>query len=318
MMQSYIIKRLLWIIPIMLGAVTVIFLIMNVLPGDVAMVILGEEGASVSPEKLEVLRQDLGLNRPLYEQYFSWMGGLLHGDLGTSLWTGLPVTTMIAVRLPYSLTLVAMAVLISIIIAIPVGVIAALKQDSWVDYLLRVFAIAGLSMPSFWFAILILLFVVSLFKWFPPLAYAPIYEDPFVALQQLFLPAIAIGYRQAAVSARMMRSSMLEVLREDYIRTAWAKGLRERTVIYLHALKNAGLPVITIFGVEIAVLFSSQVIIEGLFNIPGIGGMLVEAILHRDIPLAEGTVLFIVVFVMLVNLMIDIIYSWVDPRVTYK
>jgi peptide/nickel transport system permease protein len=239
-------------------------------------------------------------------------------DLGTSLWTGDPIIKMILVRLPYTLTLIAMSVAVSMIIAVPTGVLAALKQDSWIDYGLRIFAITGLSLPSFWFGILILLLIVGVFRWFPPLDYAPVYQNPLTALQQLFLPAIVLGYRQAAVAARMMRSSMLEVMREDFVRTARAKGLREHTVIYLHALRNAVLPVVTIFGVEIVALFSTAVIIERLFNIPGMGLLLLDSIMRRDVPLAQGVVVVMITFVLIVNLGVDLFYAWIDPRVRYR
>jgi len=270
------------------------------------------------PEQLQTLREELGLNRPVYQQYVSWLWGVARLDLGESLWTGQSVVSEMWVRLPYTLTLIAMAVAISVILAVPIGVLSALRQDSWVDYGLRSFAISGLSIPSFWFGILILLFVVGVFRWFPPLDYAPVYKHPWVSLQQLFLPAIALGFRQTAVSARMMRSSMLEVLREDYVRTARAKGLVERTVIYLHALKNAVLPVITIFGVEIIILFGGAVVIEKVFNVPGVGRLLVDALIERDIPLVQGVVLLMVGFVLAVNLVVDLIYAWIDPRIRYR
>ena len=317
-MRDYILRRLLWAIPTLWGAVTIIFLLMNVLPGDIAMTILGSEGGAASPEQLEHLREQLGLNRPLYVQYFSWLAGLVRGDLGTSLWTGQPVSYEIGIRLPYTMSLVVYSLLISIVVAIPVGVFSAIKQDSALDYGLRSFAILGLSIPNFWFGMLLLLFVVGVFRWFPPLEYATIYEQPLVAMQQLTLPAIALGWRAAAGSARMMRSSMLEVLREDYVRTARSKGLTERIVIYLHALKNGLLPVITMFGMEVTFLFAGTVIIETVFRVPGIGSLLLNAITRRDIIMVEGTVLTLAAFVLVVNLIVDLVYGWVDPRIRYE
>jgi len=233
-----------------------------------------------------------------------------------SFWV--PEWEEIWIRLPYTMTLVALSILISILLAIPIGIVSALKQDTWIDYSLRSFAIAGLSIPSFLFGLLVLLVVINVWRWAPPLKYAPIFVDPVVALQQLIFPALVLGYRSTAVSARMMRSSMLEVMREDYVRTAWAKGLLGRTVIYVHALRNAILPVVTMFGLEIILVFSSSVIIERFFNIPGIGRLLIDGINHRDLAIVQGVVAFIVVFVLLVNLIVDMIYAAIDPRVRLR
>ncbi|MEW6142922.1 MAG: ABC transporter permease [Chloroflexota bacterium] len=317
-MGGYIIRRLLWAIPTLWGAVTLLFLLMRVLPGDVAMVMLGSEGAAIDPVQLNALREELGLNIPLWEQYAVWILDFSHLDLGKSLWTGNTVWSEVAIRAPYTFTLLVMAMVLSVFIAIPTGIFSALKQDSWLDYGLRSFAIAGLSIPNFWFGLLLLLLTVSVFRWSPPIEYATIVAAPLVAMQQLTLPAIALGWRQSAVSARMMRSSMLEVMREDYVRTARSKGLRERTVIIIHALRNAILPVITIFGTEVLLLLSGAVIIETIFNIPGIGRLLIDGINHRDVNLVQGLVAFITIIVILVNLLVDLVYGWVDPRIRYE
>jgi peptide/nickel transport system permease protein len=318
-MLGYIVKRLLWAIPTMLGAITIVFLLLRVMPGDVAVLILTEGAAEhVDPVQLAAVREQLGLNRPLYEQYFSWLWGIVRLDLGTSLWTGAPVWQEIGIRLPYTLMLVVLSVAITVVMAIPIGIISALKQDTWIDYGLRTVAIAGIAIPNFWFGMLLLLFMITVFTWFPPLDYAPIYKQPGIAMQQLMLPAIALGYRSVAVSARMMRSAMLEVMREDYVRTAWAKGLRDRKVIYIHALKNAVLPVITMFGLEAVMIFSGAVIIETLFNIPGIGGLLISGINNRDYILVQGLVTVVVAVVLMVNLLVDLIYAWVDPRIRFR
>lgn len=317
-MKRYILRRLLWAVPTFFGAITILFLLMNVVPGDVALVILAEESGNADPVELEALRESLGLNRPLYVQYFSWLGGLLRGDLGISLWTGQPVASEIAVRLPYTGAIVIYALLISVITAIPVGVISALRQDSWLDYTLRSFVIAGLSMPNFFFGMMLLYITVGLFRYYPPLEYATIWGNPWVALQQLTMPAIVLGFRASAASARMMRSSMLEVMREDYVRTAHSKGLRYRNVINVHALRNAILPVVTMFGIEIAFLFSGSVIIESIFNIPGIGLLLINAINRRDIIMVQGVVATIMIVVLLVNIAIDLMYAWIDPRIRYS
>jgi len=318
-MKTYILRRLLWAIPTLLGAVTFIFLIMRVLPGDVAMMIVGsEEAASADPAELAAIREQLGLNRPLYEQYFSWMWDLVRGDLGKSMFSGNTVWHELSIRLPYTLSLVVLSVIITMLVAIPVGVISALKQDTWLDYGLRSFAISGVAIPGFWLGMLMLMFTVEVFRWSPPLQYAPIFSNPGVAIQQLMMPALALGFRSAASSARMMRSSMLEVLREDYVRTARAKGLRERSVLYLHAMKNAILPVITIFGMQIIFTFGMSVIIERVFNVPGVGRLLVDSINNRDLDMVQGLVAILVTLVMAVNLAVDLIYAWIDPRIRLR
>lgn len=316
-MQAYIVRRLLWAIPTILGAVTILFLVMSVLPGDVAMVILGMETGAVDPVQYEALREELGLNRPLYEQYFSWLWGVSHLDLGTSLWTGRPVLSSITQRLPYTLSIILLASFIIIITSIPVGVLSAVHQDSWLDYTLRSAVIAGISIPNFFLGILILLLAITAFNWSPPLDYATLWDRPWIAIQQLALPAITLGFRAATATSRMVRSTMLEVIGEDYVRTARAKGLSERTVIYIHALRNAILPVVTMFGVEITFMFAGAVVIETVFRIPGIGLLLIHAIQNRDIILVQGIVLIIVVFVLAVNLVMDLLYAWADPRIRY-
>ena len=317
-MRRYIIRRLLWAIPTFLGAVTIIFLLMNVIPGDIAMLIISAESGEIDPEYLALLREQLGLNVPLYQQYFNWLGDLFRLDLGTSLWTGQPVTSEILHRLPYTGSLVIISMFISIFTAVPIGVLSAIRQDSWLDYTLRSSIIAGISIPSFWFAMLLLLFVVSIFKYYPPLEYATLFTQPLVSIQQLFMPAITLGLRLAASAARMMRSSMLEVMREDYIRTARAKGLTENVVLYGHALRNAILPVVTIFGMELAFLFGGTVIIETVFNIPGIGLLMINSINNRDIIMVQGIVATLVVLVLVINIMVDILYAWIDPRIRYR
>jgi peptide/nickel transport system permease protein len=311
-MQAYVGRRLLWAIPTLLGALTVVFFLLYLLPGDVARLILGHEGTP-DPEQLTALRAKLGLDRPIYEQYASWMGRFLRLDLGLSLWRGEPVAKELAMRLPVTLYLVLLAVLVSILLAIPVGVLSALRQDSWVDYGLRIFALVGLSTPSFVFGILLVLLLVVAFRWFPPLEYANLFTSPLVATQQLAVPALVLGYRQTAVAGRMLRSCLLEVLREDYIRTAHAKGLGLRHVVQRHALKNALLPVVTIFGIETVRLFSGAVVIEKVFNVPGLG-----SIVQRDYPAVQGSVLVLIAAVLVVNLLVDLFYAWLDPRIRYR
>src|SRR5919198_1615103 len=254
-MWQYIVKRLLLMIPTLLGAALVIFLLMNIIPGDVALLIIGgDQGGDINAHELAKLRNQLGLNRPLYEQFLSWLWGVVRLDFGKSLWTGAPILEEIMIRLPVTLEIAIFATIVSTIIAIPLGTLAAVRQDSWVDYVVRVVSIGGLAIPAFWTGILIILFLVIYFEWAPPLEYVPFTRDPWENFQQLVWPIVTVGYRNAAVIARMTRSTMLEVMREDYVRTAWAKGLRERGVVMKHALKNAVLPVFAISGTEFAFL----------------------------------------------------------------
>ncbi len=317
-MQSYILKRSLWAIPTFFVAVTAVFLVMNILPGDIAEVIIGEETGVVDPERYDALREELGLDDPVIERYASWMGGVLRGDLGESLWRGESVTAMIVGRLPYTTGLVLFAIIISIVTAVPAGVLSAVRRDTWVDYGLRGGIIAGISIPDFWLGVLLLTWVVSTFRWSPPLAYATLWSDPWTAVQQYILPSLVLGFRASAGTARMMRSAMLDVMEEDYVRTARAKGLTERVVLFVHALRNATLPVVTLFGTSVAYLFGGTVIIETVFNIPGLGLLLIQAIERRDVILVQGVVIFVMVAVLVTNLLVDILYARLDPRISYE
>src|SRR5262245_24073642 len=317
-MSTYILRRILLMIPTLLGSVTLIFIIMRMLPGDVALYILGaEETATVNREALATIRRDLGLDHSLPVQYVQWLWGVVRLDLGTSYWTKQPVIDELAQRYPMTANLAVLSLVLSILIAVPIGVLSAIKQDSVVDYAARIFVIGGLSLPNFWLAILVILGLVHYFKWLPPLDYAPFWVDPWLNIKQLAFPALITGYRLAAISARMTRSALLEVLRDDFVRTARAKGLRERGVVLKHALKNALLPVITITSVELLVLFGGLVVIETVFTVPGIGRYLVDAILHRDYPSIQALVLVFSLFVVVVNLLVDIAYALVDPRIRY-
>lgn len=317
-MQSYILKRSLWAIPTFFVAVTAVFLVMNILPGDIAEVIIGEETGVVDPERYDTLREELGLDDPVIERYASWVGGVLRGDLGESLWRGESVTAMIVGRLPYTTGLVLFAIIISIVTAVPAGVVSAVRRDTWVDYGLRGGIIAGISIPDFWLGVLLLTWVVSTFRWSPPLAYATLWSDPWTAVQQYILPSLVLGFRASAGTARMMRSAMLDVMEEDYVRTARAKGLTERVVLFVHALRNATLPVVTLFGTSVAYLFGGTVIIETVFNIPGLGLLLIQAIERRDVILVQGVVVFVMVAVLVTNLLVDILYARLDPRISYE
>lgn len=263
-------------------------------------------------------RARLGLDQPLWKQFVDWMGGLLRLDLGLSMWTGAPITEEIKLRFALSLQLAIMATVIATLLAIPLGILAALKQDTWVDYAVRVFSIAGLAMPSFWLGILMILGFLIIFQWLPPMIYTPFWVDPWENMAQLIWPALAVGYRYSAVATRMTRSTMLEVLREDYIRTARAKGLWLKLILTRHALKNAMLPVLTIIGLEFAFLLGGLVVTEQVFNLNGLGLLFVEAIARRDYTLTQALVLLVAFVFIFVNFLVDIMYAWLDPRIRYR
>jgi peptide/nickel transport system permease protein len=318
-MSQYIVKRLLLMIPTLIGAALLIFLLMNIIPGDVALLIIGgDQGGDINPHELAKLRTQLGLDRPLYEQFLAWLWGVMRLDFGKSLWTGAPILEEIMIRLPLTLEIAIFATIISTIIAIPLGTLAAIRQDTWVDYAVRVFSIGGLAIPAFWTGILIILFLVIYFEWGPPLEFVSLTSDPWENIKQLIWPIVTVGYRNAAVAARMTRSTMLETMREDYIRTALAKGLQERTVVVKHALKNAFLPVLTIIGTEIAFLIGGLVVTETVFTLNGLGRFMVDAIAHRDIPVVQTLVLFIAFSFVFINLIVDLLYGWFDPRISYR
>ncbi len=317
-MQRYIIKRFLLMIPTLLGVAVLVFVLMRIVPGDVVELRYTLEGAAVSQEVLAKERARLGLDKPMTQQFAEWMWGILRLDFGKSMWTDNPVTQEIALRLQLSLQVAIMATICATILSIPLGILAALKQDTWVDYAIRVFSIAGLAMPSFWFGILIILFLLIYFRWLPPMFFTPFWVDPWANLSQLIWPAVAVGYRYSAVATRMTRSSTLEVLREDYIRTARAKGLWENAVIIRHAMKNAMLPVITVLGLEFAFLVGGLVVTEQVFNLNGIGMLFVESVARRDLTMTQALVVLIGFTFIFVNFVIDLLYAWFDPRIHYQ
>jgi peptide/nickel transport system permease protein len=318
-MWQYVTKRVLLMIPTLIGAALVIFLLMNIVPGDIALLIIGgDQGGDINPRELAKLRAQLGLDQPLYIQFFSWLWDVVRLDFGKSLWTGAPIMEELWIRLPLSLEVAILATIISTIIAIPLGTIAAIRQDTWVDYVVRVISIGGLAIPSFWMGILIILFLVIFFEWGPPLEFVSLTEDPWENFKQLVWPIVSVGYRYAAVTTRMTRSTVLEVMREDYIRTAWSKGLQERIIVMKHALKNALLPVITIVGTEFAFLIGGLVVTETVFTLNGVGRFMVDAIAHRDIPVVQTLVLLIAFIFVFVNLITDLLYAWLDPRISYR
>jgi peptide/nickel transport system permease protein len=305
-------------IPTLLGVAVLVFLLMRVVPGDIVELRYTLEGSAVSEELLAKERTRLGLDKPIAVQFIEWMWGVVRLDFGTSMWTENPVSEEIALRLHLSLQVAVMATLLAILISIPLGTLAALKQDTWVDYAVRVFSIAGLAMPSFWLGILIILFMLIFFQWLPPMFFTPFWEDPWENLSQLIWPALAVGYRYSAVATRMTRSSTLEVLREDYIRTARAKGLWDRIVIVRHAVKNAILPVITVLGMEFAFLVGGLVVTEQVFNLNGLGMLFVESIARRDYTMTQALVLLVGFTFVFVNFLVDLLYAWFDPRIRYQ
>ncbi len=317
-MRTYLAKRLLLIVPTLLGVAAVVFLIMRVIPGDVSLLILGgDQTGRIDPQQLAALRHQLGLDQPLAVQFATWLWGVLRLDFGTSLWTGQPVVDEVLIRLPLSLEVAILATIVSVLLAVPLGMLAAVRQDTWVDYAIRVLSIGGQAIPSFWVGILVILFLVIYFGWGPPLEFTPPWVDPWANFQQLVWPVVTVGYRYAAVTTRMTRSTVLEVLREDYIRTAWAKGLRERAVVIRHALKNAMLPVVTLVGTEFAFLIGGLVVTETVFTLNGVGRFVVDAVAHRDYPVVQALVFLIALSFVVVNLLIDLTYAWLDPRIRY-
>ena len=316
-MREYLLRRLVLFIPTIVGATLLVFTLVRILPGDPALsILLGSSGENpFTQADLDKMRAVLGLDEPLPVQYFKWIGSIVRGDLGESSVYGLPVSDLLRRRFPVTLELTVLALAFTWSVAIPVGIISAVKQDTWIDYILRVFSIAGVSMPLFWTGILVLFGLVVFFDWFPPIPFQSIQDDPWSNLQTMIWPAVALGYFAVAVLSRMVRSTMLEVLREDYIRTARAKGVIERVVLLRHALKNAMLPVITLMGLQLAAILGGTVVLERIFSLPGIGTLTLRSVLQSDYFALQATVLAYIGIFLVLNLLVDISYAWLDPRV---
>jgi peptide/nickel transport system permease protein len=314
----YVLKRVLLVVPTLLGVATIVFVLLRVVPGDVVQLRLAGEGGRVAEDVLRAERARLGLDRALWRQYVDWLGGLVRGELGLSMWTGRPVAQEIRIRLALSLELTILATLVAVVVAIPLGVLAALHRATWVDYVLRVLTLAGLSMPSFWVGVMIVLGLLLLFRWSPPVTFTSLWQDPVANLSQLVWPALVVGLRSVALSARMMRSSLLEVLGDDYVRTARAKGLPERAVVARHAVRNALLPVITVVGLESAVILGGLVVTEQVFNLNGLGKLLLEAVTRRDYTLTQALIMLSASAFVVMNLLVDLCYAWLDPRIRYR
>jgi peptide/nickel transport system permease protein len=322
-MYRYIVNRLLLVVPTLIGAAVLVFALMRVIPGDICMIRLGSGGESIDVQALAGCHAELGLNQPVWRQFLKFLGGLLRFDFGLSMWSGKPVSEEILPRLPISLEVALLATVVATAIAIPLGMISALKQNSWIDLGVRTFAIAGIATPAFWLGIMVILGLLTVSQaitgspWMPPIDYVPLWQHPLRNLSMAVWPALTVGYRSSAVTMRMTRSAMLEVLREDYIRTARAKGLVRRLIINRHALKNALLPVVTLVGIEFAFLIGGLVVTEQVFNLNGIGRLFVLAVQNQDYTLTQALVMLTVAVTILANLVVDLAYAWLDPRIRF-
>jgi peptide/nickel transport system permease protein len=317
-LHKYLLKRFLLMLPTLFGVALVTFVLIRVIPGDVVELRYSGDRGAVSQEIIDRERARIGLDQPIWKQFLTWTAGVARLDFGTSMWTGAPIWEEIKLRFALSLQVAIMATLVAVMLAIPLGVLSALKQDTWIDYSVRIFSIAGLAMPSFWLGIVIILVMLVTFKWLPPMVYTPFWVSPTQNLAQLIWPALAVGYRYSAVATRMTRSAMLEVLREDYIRTARAKGLMQKLILSRHALKNAMLPVLTVVALEFAFLIGGLVVTEQVFNLNGIGLLFVQAVAHRDYTLLQALIMLVAGSFIIVNFLMDIAYAWLDPRIRYR
>src|SRR6059036_729054 len=316
-MQKYVIRRLLAAIPVLVLSSLIVFGLMRVMPGDALVALMGESG-NVGERELKKLRKDLGLDRPYHEQYLIWVWQMVSLNPGDSIFTNEPIPVALKKSIPVTLELATLALILGLAIAIPVGVLSATRQDKPADYVGRVVAVSGLSFPDFWLGTLVITFAAIWFRWIPPLGYVSIWDDPWRNLQQFLLPAAVLGFRLSAATMRMTRSTVLEVLREDYVRTARAKGLGERIIVYKHALKNALIPVITLVGGQLGTLLAGTVIVETIFALPGMGRLTVEAILFRDYPVVQTNVMLVAGTLVTLNLLVDLTYAWLDPRIHYR
>lgn len=311
-------------IPTLIGAAVLVFFLLRLIPGDVCELRLAGTGLYADPEQIDLCRENLGLNAPIYVQFFKFIWGFFIFDLGESMWTGQSISYEMGLRFQLSLQVAVMATVVAIVISIPLGTISAIKQNTWIDYVVRTFSIAGIAMPSFWLGILIILGLLISTQailgtpWMPPIEYVSPFEDLASNMSQLIWPAVATGYRYSAVATRMTRSALLEVLREDYVRTARAKGLLEKVIINRHALKNSLLPVVTVIGIEFAFLMGGLVVTEQVFNLNGLGKLFVESVLQNDYSMTQALVMVVVTVFVFTNFVVDLFYAWLDPRIRYS
>jgi len=312
---QYLIRRLIAVVPVLLGISLIVFLLVHLVPGDVVSILLGP---STTPQARDALRKLFGLDEPLHIQYVNWLWGVVHGDLGTSLRTGQPVLASILDRFSVTLELTALAMMVALLVGIPAGVIGAVRQYSRLDYVVTVFALAGLSIPNFLLATLLILGFSLTVRVLPPSGFVPLAQDPIQNLRLMILPATALGLGAASYITRMTRSSVLETLGQDYVRTAYAKGLPPPDVIVGHALKSALIPIVTVVGIQLGYLLGGAVIVEAIFAVPGVGRLALDSINWRDYPVVQGTVLFITAVFVFINLAVDILYAYLDPRIRYS
>jgi peptide/nickel transport system permease protein len=313
-MSQYVVRRVLAIVPVLFGISVLVFALVHLIPGDVAQILLGTQATD---QQIETLRRTFGLDRPLPVQYVDWLSHIIRGDFGVSFRTNRAVLPDLVARFGVTLQLTLTSMVIALVVAIPLGVASAANRGRTSDAVSRVVALLGLSIPNFWLGTLLILFVSLVLHWLPPVGFVSLLDNPWLGLQTLILPALALGTAVAAFIMRMVRSSLLEVLRQDYIRTAYAKGLKDGGVLYRHALKNAFIPVLTVIGVQIGYLLGGAVIIESIFSLPGMGRFLLDSISNRDYSIVQGGVLFIALIFCLVNLSVDLVYAWLDPRIRY-
>jgi peptide/nickel transport system permease protein len=315
-MQAFIVRRLLALLPTILFTSVIVFASIRLIPGDVIDLMLAQNDISSDGDRA-VIEASLGLDQPIYTQYFVWVADILQGDLGNSLWQNTPVTELLAVTLPITFELGMLALVVAISVAIPIGIYSAMRQDTAGDYIARSFSLLMLAIPSFWLGTLVMVFPSVWWRWSPPLQYTPFLEDPFANLSHMLVPAILLGLSMSAVTMRMTRTMMLEVLRQDYIRTARAKGLSENIVVFRHALRNCLIPVITLIGLQAPLLIGGAVILEQIFVVPGMGQLLLEAVFQRDYPIVTGVFLIVGLAILVINLLVDLAYGFLDPQVRH-
>jgi peptide/nickel transport system permease protein len=315
-MYKYVLRRVLLAVPVLVLSSLIVFGLMRVMPGDALTALMAESG-NVGDKELKKLRKDLGLDLPYYQQYLVWVWQMVSLNPGDSIFTNEPIPVALKKAIPVTLELATLAMILGLVIAVPIGVLSATHQDRLSDYVGRVVAVSGLSMPEFWLGTLVITFAAIWFHWMPPIGYVSFWESPWKNLQQFLVPAAILGFRLSAATMRMTRSTVLEVLREDYVRTAWAKGLAGKIVVYKHALKNALIPVVTIVGGQLGVLLAGTVVVETIFALPGMGRLTVEAILYRDYPVVQTNVMLVAGTLVTLNLLVDMTYAWLDPRIRY-